>query len=115
MAYPTPDDGGSVTVTYTDLTDAATLFYQASSKITDLKTSLTTDANDLINEMSNMLDQSPDSLRRFFNQWHTAVGNLIDALDKVGSNLDTAAAGYQQTDTTVGSTFQGHHGHGNIQ
>ena len=103
-----PDGDGSFSVTPDELSETASIFYKASSDTSDLQTSLTADANQLIADMSSVLDQSPASLHRFFDRWSTAVENLSNALESVGTNLYDASIGYQQADNDVKQAFQNH-------
>ena len=118
MAYIRPGGGDSeIIITPTDLQDRSTLFSRASQDLLDLESTLNTDANNLINEMSSVLDQSPDALQRFFNRWRTALLDLSDSYDTIGTNLQLVAGGAQTWDTNIANQFDGGNGvrHGNMR
>ncbi len=106
---PEPDDEGSLSVTPERLRDTAQLFHKAASDTLDLEVSLNTDAQKLIDSMNDVLNQSPDALKRFFERWRSAMLSLSSSLDKVSDNLDAAAGGYETTDSDIGKSF-GHNG-----
>lgn len=102
-------DGGDDTVAVTpkDLQDKAGLFNKASSDMLDLEVSLNTDATNLINEMSSVLNQSPDALQRFFNRWRTSLLSLSDAYLSISYNLTMVADGTQTWDDNITHMYNG--------
>ncbi|MDQ2717145.1 MAG: hypothetical protein M3Z08_19760 [Chloroflexota bacterium] len=114
MPYVEPG-GDAVIVTPKDLQDKGALFSKASNDILNLETSLNTEATALINEMSTVLDQSPDAVQRFFDRWRTALLSLSDSYDSIGTNLMLVADGAQTWDITTTNQFDRFDGlpHGN--
>lgn len=105
MARIGPGGGGEIVITPRDLQDKSGVFSKASNDLLDLESTLNTDANNLINEMVRVLDQSPDALQRFFNRWRTALLSLSDSYSSISTNLLLVADGAQTWDTHIGKTF----------
>lgn len=105
MARIGPGGDGQLVITPTDLQEKSGIFSKASADLLDLESSLSLDANNLINEMVAVLDQSPDALQRFFQRWRTALLSLSDAYSSIGINLQRVAEGAQTWDARIGRSF----------
>ena len=116
---PVFDGNDGFSVSPDRLVNTAPLFYKASQDTFDLEVSLNTQAQELIDHMSTILNQSPAALQTFFNRWRSAMLSLSDSLQSVGDNLSAAGNGYSQSDTDVSNTFQGSQAqgfdHGHVQ
>lgn len=102
-----PDGDGTVLVTPKDLQDKASLFNKASNDMLDLEVSLNTDATNLINEISSVLNQSPNALQSFFNRWRTSLLSLSDSYLSISSNLSMVAEGAQTWDDNITNLYNG--------
>ena len=103
----TPMGGGDgFAVTPERLRETAPHFDKASQDTATLEASLSNDANQLINDMSTVLHQSPASLQQFFNSWRSAMLSLSDSLSTVGYNLLAAADGYEMSESLSDNSFQ---------
>ncbi len=106
MPFAPAGDNESFEVTPQRLRDTAPVFHKASQDTADLVRSLNVSAQQLITEMSAELNKSPTSLQHLCDRWRTSMNSLVNALDKVGSNLDVAGGSYTSTDQNVSNTFQ---------
>lgn len=103
--------GDGFSVTPERLRDTAPLFTKASQDTAALESSLSNDAQQLINDMYTVLNQTPASLQQFFDSWRLAMLSLSDSLATVGNNLLAAADGYQMSETLTDTSLQSRRGH----
>ena len=71
----------------------------------DLVMHLNSVTQQLIDDMSSELSQSPDALQRLGDRYRNAMWSLCASLEKVGGNLDAAANKYHTTDNGVANSF----------
>jgi WXG100 family type VII secretion target len=106
MHFVPAGNNESFEVTPERLRDTAPTFHKASQDTVDLVHTLNASTQQLINDMSSELNKSPTALQHLCDRWHTSMNSLANALDKVGSNLETAGGSYTSTDQHVSNSFQ---------
>src|SRR5690348_6877624 len=101
MTRVDPGGGGDVIVTPQVLQDMGGIFSKSADDTLNLEISLNTEATDLVNEMSSVLNQSPDAIQRFFNRWRDALFSLSDSYNSIGMNMLAVSNGAKTWDANI--------------